>query len=302
MPAYNVENYIAASIDSVVNQTYTNWELIIVDDGSTDGTAGIINEFVEKDYRIKYLYQTNARQAKARNTGIAIAQGSILAFLDSDDLWLPNKLEVTLAAFDLEKYDLIFTNSYTTDDEIIDVSSIAYKQMKIANNSYYGKEALKLFIQGNKIPILTVLVKKSVVLNVGSFDIACVPAEDYDLWIRLLKSGSTFLSIANITAVYRIQQSSSTASDRLATPAVVKSLAKNFSYKELEHLQMQSAVKNWLLRWIDICLTKNNIAILKDYIHLFNFKGLPIKLLFFSHKLFSFELFKRILRKTLKSY
>src|SRR5690349_25117803 len=93
MPAYNAEKFVAESISSVITQTYKNWELIIVDDGSTDNTKNIIEEFAKHDARIKYIYQENAKQGKARNTGIAMAKSGLVAFLDADDLWLPQMLE-----------------------------------------------------------------------------------------------------------------------------------------------------------------------------------------------------------------
>src|SRR5215467_11570142 len=96
MPAYNAEKYIADSIRSVLAQTYTDWELIVVVDGSTDNTASLVQQFVTRDSRIKYFFQENGRLGKARNTGIKNASGSLIAFLDSDDLWLETKLELQL--------------------------------------------------------------------------------------------------------------------------------------------------------------------------------------------------------------
>src|ERR1044072_6081218 len=92
MPAYNAERYIAASIESVLAQTYSDWELIVVDDGSTDRTATVTQEFVKRDPRIKYIFQENGRLGKARNTGIKNSRGPLIAFLDSDALWIETNL------------------------------------------------------------------------------------------------------------------------------------------------------------------------------------------------------------------
>src|ERR1044071_7783966 len=100
MPAYNAERYIAASVRSVLAQTYQNWELIIVDDGSTDGTAAVAKSFAEADGRVRYVYQPNGRLGNARNTGIRHARGPLIAFLDSDDLWMERKLELQLKAME----------------------------------------------------------------------------------------------------------------------------------------------------------------------------------------------------------
>ena len=91
MPTYNSHQWISYSIQSVLEQYYEQWELLIVDDGSTDNTKNIVKDFLN-DKRIKYHYQENYGPASARNYGISKALGKYLAFLDSDDLWKPNKL------------------------------------------------------------------------------------------------------------------------------------------------------------------------------------------------------------------
>jgi len=265
MPAYNAEKYIALSIDSVLAQTYPNWELIIVDDGSTDNTASIVKGYVIKDYRIKYIYQKNGKQAKARNNGITNAKGYILAFLDSDDVWLPEKLEISLSNFDTNKYDLLFTNSYYTSDENIDVRSHTYAKMHVISGVYSNDEALKQFIQVNRIPTLTVLVKKEKVLELGGFDSRFVPAEDYDLWIRLLKNGSVFIAIDLVLSIYRLIDESSTAKDRFATDSVLKCLNKNFSFSEIKRLKEQTSIINWAKMFVELHLhdfkTNKNLII-----------------------------------------
>src|SRR5688572_29899913 len=110
MPAYNTEKYIGESIQSVVDQTYENWELLVIDDGSTDKTADIIRAYAARDSRVKYLFQQNTRQAKARNTGIENLHGTLIAFLDADDLWLPEKLERQLQAMNATNADVIYSN------------------------------------------------------------------------------------------------------------------------------------------------------------------------------------------------
>lgn len=91
-PCYNAERYIAETIESVLSQTYPRWEMIIVDDGSTDGSAETVRLFLSRDSRIRYFRQDNAGSAAARNTGIRHARGQYIALLDADDLWLPDFL------------------------------------------------------------------------------------------------------------------------------------------------------------------------------------------------------------------
>ena len=117
MPSYGSEKFISKSIDSVLLQTYDNWELIIIDDCSPDESNKIIKEYLSKDSRIKFVkLEKNSGAAVARNKGIEIAKGRFIAFLDSDDLWLPEKLEKQISF--MKDNNLAFTySSYMLVDE-----------------------------------------------------------------------------------------------------------------------------------------------------------------------------------------
>lgn len=101
MPAYNSEKYIAEAIESVCNQSYKNWELLIVNDGSTDRTPDILNEYAENDDRIKVFHKENAGVSSARNIALSHARGELVTFIDSDDVYHPNRLERMVQIFDL---------------------------------------------------------------------------------------------------------------------------------------------------------------------------------------------------------
>ena len=300
MPAYNVEKYIEASIKSVINQTYENWELIIIDDGSTDSTANIVKTIQKNNNKIKYHFQQNGKQARARNNGISKAAGDILAFLDADDLWLPQKLEYSLSLFDLNKYDLLFTESYFSSDDYIDLELVNYQKLGVLFGDYHGNEALQKFIEQNRIPILTVLVKKDKVVSVGGFDESCVPAEDYDLWIRLLINGSSFIAIDKVLSIYRLQNNSSTAIDRLATQAVISSLIKNFTYTQINELQSKKYVIRWIKRWIDLYFNSlENKQDLLTYLNHFKLNNLKVKYILLFSRFYTFEVLKRKLINSL---
>lgn len=300
MPAYNSEDYIKASIESVINQSYTNWELIVIDDGSTDNTSLVVKSFQEKNDKIKYFFQENGKQAKARNYGIRKSSGNILAFLDSDDLWLPNKLEYSLSLFDLEKYDLLFTEAYFSSDKLIDIEFGNYQKLGVFFGDFHGNVALQKFIERNRIPILTVLVKRDKVISVGGFDESCVPAEDYDLWIRLLINGSSFIAIDKVLSIYRLQNNSSTAIDRFATKAVIASLTKNFTHTQIDQLQSKKHVINWIKMWINLYF--NDINDKQDLLsHLNHFKlvNLKIKIILSFYRFYDFEVLKKKLINSL---
>jgi teichuronic acid biosynthesis glycosyltransferase TuaG len=216
MPAYNASNYIEEAIASVVVQTYVDWELIIVDDGSTDTTAEKVQTWLEKESRIQYYYQDNGKQGKARNLGISKSKGEYLAFLDADDLWMPEKLEIQIEQIKQNNIDLVFSDSYRfVNKEVMDVS----RRMNVKTTFFSGKKALQLFLEANRIPILTVLVKKEKVEAVGCFSesMDIQNAEDYHLWLKLLISNAKFYSFDAVLAKYRLHNNSVTAQDKLAT-------------------------------------------------------------------------------------
>jgi teichuronic acid biosynthesis glycosyltransferase TuaG len=229
MPAYNASNYIQESINSVIAQTFANWELIIVDDGSTDVTWEIIAKNRNQDQRIYYFYQENGKQGKARNLGISHAKGKYIAFLDSDDFWIPEKLAIQLEEIQVQNVDLVFSDSYVfNNDNVTDRS----RKMNTLNQIFEGEDALKLFLEGNRIPTLTVLVKKDKILLAGGFSEKLIiqNAEDYHLWLKMLISGFVFYGSDKILASYRIHNESSTSHDKLASkqlPEVFLDLMQN---------------------------------------------------------------------------
>ena len=117
IPCYNSERYIVQSIESVIMQTFQQWEMIIVDDCSTDNSADIIKKYEAKDFRIRYL-KTNEPSGSPsipRNIGIREARGRYIAFLDSDDIWLPKKLEEQLKFIDQPNVAMVFSNFEKVD-------------------------------------------------------------------------------------------------------------------------------------------------------------------------------------------
>lgn len=198
MPAYNSEEYIRESIESVLVQTYSNWELLIVDDGSTDKTASIVQEY--KDIRIHYLHQSNCGVAAARNHGIREARGRYVAFLDSDDLWLPDKLNRQLQF--MKKKAIGFSYTWYCQFQETPVNCGAIVQTK-SNVNY--QELLK----GNDIGCLTVMLDRQ---KYPLIEMPLVRHEDYVTWLNLLKQGDRAYSLPLDLARYRKQKTSLTGS------------------------------------------------------------------------------------------
>ena len=204
IPTYNRANLIKNTIKGVINQTYTDWELLIVDDGSTDNTKEIVKELMSKDIRIKYFYQENCGcPSGPRNLGINKAIGEYIAFLDSDDEWLPTKLEKQLSIFENSnnpKLGIVACYAYIKDHK---TGKILYKRDKYSKGNIL-KELLK---DGGLIYTGCVLTKLSILNEIGPFDIDLKISEDLDMWIRIFEKGYEFDYVPEYLFNYLIHDS-----------------------------------------------------------------------------------------------
>ena len=197
IPAYNCGSFISDTIESVLRQTYTNFEVIIVDDGSTDGLTDTIDKYLSKDARIQLLRQRNQGVSSARNNGFGKSKGDYVAFLDADDVWLPDNLML--------KVDLLQTAAaglVHSDGEVIDANS---KPMGVVLEGMEGNVLSELLLwKGTQVPgPSSVLVRRKVLEEVGLFDECLSTAADKDLFIRIA-ARYTIARIARVTWQYRI--------------------------------------------------------------------------------------------------
>ena len=195
---YNSENYISETINSVLNQTYQNWELLIVDDCSTDNTKSLIKKFQKTEKRIK-LFQLNENcgAAVARNKAIKEAKGTFIAFLDSDDMWLPKKLELQLEFMISNNYNLTHT-SY----ELIDHQGNSLKKTIVPAKILGYKDML----YSNKIGCLTAIYNQS---EIGKKYMPLLrKRQDYALWLKILKTGEKAYGLVEVLSQYRNTESS----------------------------------------------------------------------------------------------
>ncbi|MDB4919625.1 glycosyltransferase family 2 protein [Mucilaginibacter sp.] len=231
MPAFNAEKYIEESINSVICQTYINWELIIINDGSTDRTANIAGKYGAADARIKLINQENKRLGAARNAGIITAKGNWIAFLDADDLWMPYKLEKQIQAAETEPAaGVIFSSGYTFYDNSLN-TALPYGTVA---GFFTHTEIYKLEYKGNYIPVLSALVKKSHIDKIGLQDenpyvYGC---EDWDYWLRLALNGVSFFGMNERLFYYRRHISNMSNDNNLMTLAKATVFIKNLK-KEL---------------------------------------------------------------------
>jgi glycosyltransferase involved in cell wall biosynthesis len=175
IPTYNRARFIKDAIESVLDQTYKNFEIIVIDDGSTDNTLEILTQYARK---IKVLKQDHRGVAAARNKGISVAKGEYLAFLDSDDIWYPLKLEKQLKVMEQTKAGLVHTARYEVD--VVTNKRSALLPLLPAKSS-------KEFLSGKTHISMTVLVAKELVVREGLFDENLQTTQDTDLWVRIAK-------------------------------------------------------------------------------------------------------------------
>lgn len=198
MPLYNSERYVAEAIESVIEQTFTNWELIVVDDGSTDKSCEIVEEYAKKDNRIKLMYNPtpNRMPSSPRNIGIQAAEGEYIAFLDSDDIWLKEKLSQQLELFKDKRTAVVYS-----DYEKIDEHS--HRSARIVKAPRYTDYQRLLY--SNVIGNLTGIFDVS---KVGKKYYLDIHHEDYAFWLSILKKGYIARSTKTITALYREHKNS----------------------------------------------------------------------------------------------
>jgi glycosyltransferase involved in cell wall biosynthesis len=197
-PAYNSEEFIAITIDSVIAQTFTNWELIVVNDGSTDKTQGIVEEYSQKDNRIRILNHTISKGAGvSRNYAIKKATGDYITFLDADDIWKPEKLEEQLKLLNDQNVAVCFSSYELIDEKGQLLNTIIEALEKV---SY--KKQLRCNYIGNLTGIYD--VKK-----LGKIYMPEIPKrQDWILWLKAIEKGGDAIGIKESLAFYRVRKDS----------------------------------------------------------------------------------------------
>ncbi len=199
--AYNSAKYIRATVESVLAQTFKDYELIVVDDGSTDETGQILHEY---EGRLSYIYQENKKYSGARNTGIRAASGEYIAFLDSDDLWRPEKLEHQVAVMDRHPHVTLAYCQAVYIDPQGNPTQFQGQGVKGASGSApLIFDPLPELFFGTMVTTSTAMVRRSTLQEVGPFDDAHIHGEDWELWVRLASKGP-FAYLPEPLAQYRI--------------------------------------------------------------------------------------------------
>jgi len=182
VPVYNCAQYIGKAIESILAQTYPVHEIIVVDDGSTDGTREALEPYKAS---IIYVYQKNAGEPAARNTGIRHSTAEYIAYLDADDLWLPDKLELQMQYLQTHpECELVYTDMMTFDDQGIIEKSVRTSRGRVYCSGKIFPQLFRETLFGSG----SVVFRKTAAEKVGGFDETFLVGSDYEMWLRMSRS------------------------------------------------------------------------------------------------------------------
>ena len=220
MPAYNVERFVGEAIASVRSQTFSDFELVIVDDGSTDATAAVIERHAHVDHRVRLLCQANRGLSAARNVALQQARGSYIATLDSDDAWVPSFLAVQVAILERRpEIDIVTANAW------------------FRGGAFSGRTAgpcpdprpdpdLRQLLEDETAVFIMSVFRRRVYETIGGFDEAFRSNEDYDFWIRAALAGFRFARNDTPAAYYRRRDDSVSADEVRMVTGILRVYAK----------------------------------------------------------------------------
>jgi glycosyltransferase involved in cell wall biosynthesis len=224
MPVYNGAKYIGEAIGSVFAQTYKDWELIVVDDGSTDDTESVVANL---SLPLKFLRQQNLGPSAARNLGLRSATGKYIAFLDADDTWDQNFLSMTVCQLDgLDKSVVGICSGWVYTDEY----GTELPHTRVSRDGYLG---LQDFLITNPFPIHAILARSNLLLSVNGFDDQIHAMEDWDLWLRLIAMGGQFYAVQSCLAKYRLHGLTNSRQPDRMRAGRLRALEKLFARNDL---------------------------------------------------------------------
>jgi glycosyltransferase involved in cell wall biosynthesis len=211
IPTYNREGFIVEALESILAQTFYDFEIIIVDDGSTDHTGKIVQDFIDRyPETISYIYQSNRGAPATRNTGIRTSRGEFIAFLDSDDVWFPRKLEKCMRFLEDSGYGWVTTAAIRQDGskrEELRVSSDFLEdngqKLALLKNGLYFFSSVLIIPSG-------VMIHKECFNKTGMFDESLKVGEDTDMWLRFAEAGIQAGYINEALFTYRVHSGTMT--------------------------------------------------------------------------------------------
>jgi glycosyltransferase involved in cell wall biosynthesis len=273
VPCYNYAHYIGDCLESILVQTYINWECIVVDDGSTDNSVDVINEYCSKDNRIKCFTQINSGPTIARNFGLKISQGEYVQFLDADDKIESKKFETQLQLFEANKnVDLIYSEakffSNANPEKLYDnLDLVSKSDLKTISGS--GDNLIQALLKENIMVICSPLTKKKVFNDFGGMDTDLYYYEDWELWARLAMHDCVFLYDASekSRALVRAHDSYSKDEFKMNLNALIASMKLLNSVHERKYKKILVPKIAYYKRVLDehvMGLLRNNVNLTKE--------------------------------------
>ena len=271
-PCFNREKYIAETVASVCAQTFTDWEYLIIDDGSTDGSVGVIERLAAEDPRIRFVAQKNQGKARTCNRALAEAQGRYVAILDSDDLYKPDKLARQVAYLEAHpEAGMVYCGTELIDGEgrrLPDHEEMDFRRYGVGPDGrrvLVGDEDVHLFpylVVADCIPFLTHLMRRDAALSLGPIDPDLWPGEDWDFWLRFSRRHEIH-KLPDVLTSYRWHESNSCRdSDGLAQgrAAVYRKLRADASLTAEERRQLEAGIRTDVIEHADACVKWGRLA------------------------------------------
>ena len=246
IPTYNRAHYLGRAIKSVIDQTYSNWEIIVVDNHSVDNTDTLVDSFREPRLKLLKIHNQGVIAA-SRNKGVNAAKGSYIAFLDSDDWWLPTKVSNSIEA--LENGADVVYHKMLVNNKNINVNINKYGKKVLKTKELFSPVYEDLLFNGNLIANSSVVVRKSLLEDIGgiSEDQDLITAEDYDLWLRISKKSEKFKFINKCLGWYQVGDNNTSNAER--SERSIKKICEIYLKKE----------QNYLPVWVNYALSKHYV-------------------------------------------
>ncbi|SOD19853.1 glycosyltransferase family 2 protein [Pedobacter xixiisoli] len=278
IPTHNYGHLITETINCLFDQTFKDWEAIIVDDGSTDGTKDIVEKLISLDSRLSYIEQPNRGVSSARNLGLKNAKGKYIQFLDADDLISPNKIEAQLALMESNpEIDICLVNAkyFESENKEQYYSTIDKKQQHAPEKiSGLGFPIIHAYLQNNKSVIQSPIFKKAIIESVGAFKETMPYLEDWDLWFRIAIYNYRFgflddesaLALVRIHPLSASQKDNSLLEAEAELRALIKGYVINSTLPAPQKAELLALNKKLLINTFKYLMAKTHISDLSKFV------------------------------------
>lgn len=243
MPAYNAAKFLPRAIESVITQTFPDWRILLIDDGSTDNIAEVIAPYIARlGEKLLYIRQENQGVSAARNTAIRASSGEFIAFLDADDMWMPDRLSEAVAIF-RERPEIGLVYSGITYIDVEDRPGATF----VGGSKHAARKiATALYTRQIHATCVAVTIRRSCLEGLDLFDVNLRATEDRDLWLRIAQRCDSAY-IPKPLALYRVSANSITSDPELLLRTQVKFVHKNYGSPGCGFRQRQIALANTYL-------------------------------------------------------